>query len=90
MCLSIQALRGVMKCRLLHMHRRFEKISVFILGRINLDCLTVTMKALKFFEASKNIYPATHPNITEDFNLYYYYYYYYYLLLTYSMVQSTS
>ena len=65
-------------CRLLHMYRRFEKISVFILGRLYLDWLTVTMKALKFFETSKNIYPVTLPNITEDFNLHYYYYYYYY------------
>jgi len=43
-------------------------------GRLYLDCLTVTKKALKFFAPSKNIYPATHLNITEDFDLHFYYY----------------
>jgi len=61
-CLSIHAFWGVMVCRLLHMYRRFEKLVSFS-GRLYLDCLTITMEALEFFAASKNIYPATHLNL---------------------------
>jgi hypothetical protein len=52
---------------------RFQSRSAFIF-RVKQSKKSLTLKALRWFETSGNIYPTTQRNITEDLNIYVYLY----------------